>query len=332
MCLVRSAPAGRRLFWAWAVLLCATLLTASSSCRRPPADDPPPVPPPVGTPEPPGRLEAEEEEPEPEAVEIIATVVLDPGHGVGMAGDRRSTGRSGVGTSGIASGVHEFEAVFLVAEQIRDWLAEHAPEIKVVLTKDSAEKNISNLERARHMGDYNAAMLISLHFDAFPISRGGKRRTHAIVLPERHTERIGGVVFKTHNHNQAEEIALAEKLVAAVVEAFKIPDGDDPADGGVISSGNRANKGVLFETTEDWASNIGPDGEMWEERLYHGIDDPPNPRGLAVLLEMDNFRNYSVDTWLNDELTNEPIPERYKPISHAIAQVIVDHVHGGSHR
>ena len=66
---------------------------------------------------------------------------------------------------------------------------------------------------------------------------------------------------------------------------------------------------------------------MWEERLYHtNPSTSTSARGMAVIIEIDNYKNPDVDLRLNDDVTSQPIPSRYRPISDAIAQVIVDEV------
>ena len=133
---------------------------------------------------------------------------------------------------------------------------------------------------------------------------------------------IGGVLFKTDNRNQQDEIDFGQELVDAVVANFTITSGDAPVNGGVVSTGTSANKGVLFETTSGWSSN-----PPWEERLYHtNPDTPTSSRGLAVLLEIDNFRNISVDDHLNLVDGKKPFEPAYVLFSNAIAQAIVNKI------
>lgn len=249
-------------------------------------------------------------------------VILDPGHGVGRAGELARNGRSEPGMIA-PSGTPEYHMNWVVAEQVKAQIEALSPGTRAVITKSSATENVANLVRARHLGDFDAEILLSIHFDDFSWRGKADRRTHAIVLPENFRERIGGKVFHTHNHNQAEEIALAEKLIEAVVAVLEVPGGPPPKNGGVKSTGSGANKGVLFETTPEWMNNTGPSGELWEERLYHS-DPFTTERGRAVLLEIDNMRNRDVDAWFNDPETKLPRPERYLPISEAIARVIVE--------
>ena len=249
-----------------------------------------------------------------------ATVILDPGHGASVAGDSATTGQSGVGTTGASTHTPEYLGTWLVAQQVKTKIIALDPSIDVIITKSTQSGNISNLARARQLGDNGAPLFVSLHFDG-NTAGGTPRRSFAIVLPELFQETIGGVLFKTNNRNQADEIVFGQKLVDAVVAAFLI-DGMGPQNGGVRTTGTDANKGVLFETTSGWSSN-----PPWEERLYHtNPSTPTSARGMAVIIEIDNYKNLNVDLWLNDLVDSEPITTRYQPISNAIAQVIVDEV------
>ncbi|MCH7924205.1 MAG: hypothetical protein IIC51_01590, partial [Planctomycetes bacterium] len=111
-------------------------------------------------------------------------------------------------------------------------------------------------------------------------------------------------------------------LITSIVNNFTITSGDAPVDGGIISTGSQANKGVLFETKPDgtWSTNA-----PWEERLYHSTPSTPaSSRGLAVLLEVDNFNNFSVDDYLNNA-NGTPFAHNYEvSIGDHIAQAIVD--------
>jgi N-acetylmuramoyl-L-alanine amidase len=265
----------------------------------------------------------DEEEPEPPVeTERVLRVIIDPGHGIGIAGNPSTNGQSKAGMTA-PSGTPEYLMTWVLAEQVKEKIEELAPAVGVKLTKESAEENLPNLDRARQLGDYGGEIFVSLHFDGFSFRGGSPRKSHAIVLPERFQERIGGRIFRTNNRNQPEEIELAQKLVDAVVEALEIPGAEEPINGGVNFTGTGANKGVLFETTPDWIRNSGPNGELWEERLYHSEPDTKE-RGLAVILEIENMRNNDVDSWFNDEFASEPYPPRYLPLSEAIARVIVE--------
>ena len=254
-----------------------------------------------------------------------ATVILDPGHGATVAGDPATTGQSSIGTTSPSVFINEYRGTWLVAQQVKTKIIELDPSIEVIITKPSETGNISNLARARQLGDNDASLLVSLHFDGNE-APGTPRRTFAIVLPEMSQEVSGGVLFKTNNRNQADEVVFGQKLVDAVVASFTIPGAPNSQNGGVRITGTDANKGVLFETTPDWVSNVGPNGEMWEERLYHANPSTPtSARGLAVILEIDNYQNLDVDLYLHDMITGDLITDRYKTkISEPIAQVIVD--------
>jgi len=229
----------------------------------------------------------------------------------------------GVGTIGITYGTPEFRATFVVAEQVKGQLEVLDPTITAIITKASANASIDNVTRARQLGDNNADIFISIHFDGFPRTGGaGARRTSAIVLPEMFEEMIGGVNFRTWNQNKQDEIDFAQDLIDSIVNNFFITSGDAPADGGITSTGTIANKGVLFETKPDgtWSTNA-----PWEERLYHTTPSTPaSSRGLAVLFEVDNFKNPSVVDWLNNP-DGSPFEPRYRTsISNHIAQAIVN--------
>ncbi len=255
-------------------------------------------------------------------------VILDPGHGVGSAGNSATTGLSNSGTQGIDTETPEYLATYLVAEQVKSRIEQLDSSIEVIITKASSTINISNLDRARQLGDYNADVLVSLHFDGFSHDPdedpdgAGPRRTLAIALPIQFEEVIGGVTFRTDNRNQPAEIAFAQSLVSSVVGSLTVLPNNPPVNGGIRSTGTDANKGVLFETSPGWSTN-----PPWEERLYHANPDTPaSERGLAVLLEIDNFRNEAFDNWFNNPNNHTPFPFRYEDVSNAIAQTIIDQV------
>ncbi|HPO15540.1 MAG TPA: N-acetylmuramoyl-L-alanine amidase [Candidatus Hydrogenedentes bacterium] len=251
-------------------------------------------------------------------------VVLDPGHGTPEAGDSATSGKSGIGTYSGVTHTQEYLCNWLVAQQVKEEIEASTKNetnpIKVIITKKDALTNLSNLDRAKNCGDNNASLFISLHFNGtetvYP------RGTFAVVLPTKFKEPIGGKEFRTDNRNQKEEIEFAKLLVDAVVKAFVIPDADQPAQNdGVRHTGKDANKGVLFETTREF--NVP--WYKWAERLYYNKPDQ-NDRAIAVLLEIDNLKNADVDLYLNDTTESIPIPDHYKPLSKAIAQVIVQKI------
>ncbi len=128
-----------------------------------PTEEPSPEPTEESTPEP-----TEEPTPEPEPLSGI-TIGLDPGHQgkqnsdtepVSPGSDERKM-KVTSGTDGVSTGVEEHEVNLAVALKLRKLLEEAGAE--VVMTRESADVDISNAQRAQLFNDYEVNLGLRLH-------------------------------------------------------------------------------------------------------------------------------------------------------------------------
>lgn len=132
-----------------------------------PTADPTPEPTAEPTPEPTPEP-TEEPTPEPEPLSGI-TIGLDPGHQGKQNSDTEpvSPGSSkqkmkvASGADGASTGVEEHEVNLAVALKLRSLLEEAGAE--VIMTRESADVDISNAERAQLFNDYEVNLGLRLH-------------------------------------------------------------------------------------------------------------------------------------------------------------------------
>ena len=172
--------------WAWCLIigglaLLAVCVLASMLLRLPreapaPVDDTPPetaAPTPEPSPEPtPEPTPEPSPEPTPEAMPEPAPgplIVIDPGHqqngdygqeplGPGSA---ETKARVSSGTAGVVTGIPEYELNLAVSLLLRDELL--ARGCRVVLTRESNEVSISNVERAAIANELGADAFLRIH-------------------------------------------------------------------------------------------------------------------------------------------------------------------------
>ena len=109
------------------------------------------------------RIREKEEEKRPE------TIVLDPGHSGVVAGGSEPLGPGSTevkaadsgGTSGVASGVPEYELTFQMAVQLKAELEERG--YTVILTRESNEVPVSCVERAEIANQAQADAYVRIH-------------------------------------------------------------------------------------------------------------------------------------------------------------------------
>ena len=136
--------------------------------RQFPTDTPTPIPP-TPTPKP---VTLKEDHPDLKG----KVIVIDPGHqavantemetvikGTSAEKDKATTGAVGVN-----SGAKEYEVTLTYAEVLKQYL--EGCGAKVILTRDSNDADISNIERAKVATDINCDMFIRLHADSAPDS------------------------------------------------------------------------------------------------------------------------------------------------------------------
>lgn len=100
------------------------------------------------------------------------TIVIDPGHASTRTTDYEPVGPGAeemkmatvIGTRGVSTGIYEYALVMDIANKLRDELINRG--YTVVLTKDSEDVVLSNIERAQIANEANADAFIRLHADA----------------------------------------------------------------------------------------------------------------------------------------------------------------------
>lgn len=100
------------------------------------------------------------------------TIVIDPGHAATRTTDYEPVGpgaqeqkmASVIGTRGVSTGVYEFERVLEISKLIRDELRNRG--YQVIMTKESNEEVLSNIQRAQIANDAHADAFLRIHADA----------------------------------------------------------------------------------------------------------------------------------------------------------------------
>jgi N-acetylmuramoyl-L-alanine amidase len=136
------------------------------------------------------------------------TIVIDPGHGgnAEVGGSSHNNARS-------PSGVLEKNLTLRMALLVRDAVQKAATigghTIKVILTRET-DKNVGLADRARVAKNNNADIFFSIHFNA----------------SEKHNARGVETLVdrKNRNTNHAADVALAQKIQTAVLNAVKAHD------------------------------------------------------------------------------------------------------------
>ena len=136
------------------------------------------------------------------------TIVIDPGHGgnVEVGGSSHNNARS-------PSGVLEKNLTLRMAFLVRDALQQAATigghTIKIILTRDT-DKNVGLADRARVAKNNNADLFLCIHFNA------------SVKHNARGVETL--VDRKNRNTNHAADVAFAQKIQTAVVNAIRAHD------------------------------------------------------------------------------------------------------------
>ena len=99
-------------------------------------------------------------------------IVIDPGHAATRTTDYEPVGpgaqekkmASVIGTRGVSTGVYEFERVLEISKLIRDELQSRG--YQVILTKESNEEVLSNIQRAQIANAARADAFLRIHADA----------------------------------------------------------------------------------------------------------------------------------------------------------------------
>ncbi len=177
----------------------------------------PPVPTPTPTPEPtPTPTPSPTPEPTPEPLPLEGIVIgIDPGHQrvydpkpePVAPGSKTTKAKVAGGCRGVKSGVYEYEVVLNVGLYLKALLEEQGA--TVVITHDTLDVNISNIERAQMFNDANVDLAIRLHCNK---SDDRKTRGAFMLVPsEKRTE------FFDYN------VTAAKTILAAYLEATGLP-------------------------------------------------------------------------------------------------------------
>ena len=134
---------------------------------------------------------------------------IDPGHQEHANSDKEPVApgsnekkaKVASGTSGVSTGIPEYATDLEIALQLRDALLNEG--CTVYMTHDTADVDISNLERAEMMNDYGCDLVLRLHCDG---------------STDRSANGIGMFVRKT-GEKQAESEAAAQVLLEKMSQA-----------------------------------------------------------------------------------------------------------------
>ena len=143
-------------------------IEGSEPVRQFPTDTPTPIPP-SPTPKP---VTLKEDHPDLKG----KVIVIDPGHQAvadtelenAIKGSSAEKDKATTGAVGVDSGAKEYEVTLTYAQVLKEYL--EGCGAKVILTRDSNDANISNIERAKIATDNNATCFIRLHADSAPDS------------------------------------------------------------------------------------------------------------------------------------------------------------------
>ena len=143
-------------------------IEGSEPSRQFPTDTPTPIPP-TPTPKP---VTLKEDHPDLKG----KVIVIDPGHQAEANMEKENAiknsfaekDKATTGAVGVDSGAKEYEVTLTYAQVLKEYL--EGCGAKVILTRDSNEANISNIERAKVATDNNADYFIRLHADSAPDS------------------------------------------------------------------------------------------------------------------------------------------------------------------
>ena len=143
-------------------------IEGSEPSRMFPTDTPTPIPP-TPTPKP---VTLKEDHPDLKG----KVIVIDPGHQAEANMEKENAiknssaekDKATTGAVGVDSGAKEYEVTLTYAQVLKEYL--EGCGAKVILTRDSNDVNISNIERAKVATSINADYFIRLHADSAPDS------------------------------------------------------------------------------------------------------------------------------------------------------------------
>lgn len=118
------------------------------------------------------QKEQQEKAPVSAAISQNRIIVIDPGHAATRTQDYEPVGpgaqetkmASVIGTRGVSTGVYEFERVLEISKLIRDELQNRG--YQVVMTKESNDEVLSNIQRAQIANNAHADAFLRIHADA----------------------------------------------------------------------------------------------------------------------------------------------------------------------
>ena len=188
---------------------------------------------------------------------------IDPGHQAHantaretvMPGGTETKAKVTGGTSGVASGIPEYETNLQISFKLREALESQGAE--VYMTRESHDVDISNQERARMMNDYGVDLMLRIHCDG---SEDASR--HGISL-----------YCSRSNAIAAESYRAAEAILPRMCEATGAPEN------GIVSNDNYTGQnwatvpcimvecGFLSNPDEDWLLN----DEDYQWKLATGL-------------------------------------------------------------
>jgi N-acetylmuramoyl-L-alanine amidase len=187
----------------------ATVETATPS----PTPEPTPLPTPVVTPSPtpePTATPSPTPSPTPEPLPLEGLKIgIDPGHQLhadsGLEpvkpGGKEKKPKVAAGTSGRATGVPEHEVNLTISLGLRDALEALGAEVK--MTRETADVDISNVERAKMMNEWGADLVLRLHCNGVSSSSANGI----------------GLYVKTEGEGAETSLAYAKTIIQTMVDA-----------------------------------------------------------------------------------------------------------------
>jgi N-acetylmuramoyl-L-alanine amidase len=211
-------------------------------------------------------------------LEVPGVIVIDPGHGIGAAGSSKAIGGQGDFTSALE---HEFafDIGTRMATDLRRRRGAKGLPLKIYLTR-AGTGNLSFPDRTRVARENGCDVYVSIHFnDVF----GVPLRRHPF-----------GMWDSTHNHNLAEDQALAIRLRGAVqgaIESVEPKESRNAATDGITSATHETNLQKGLDTCSDSTNNTTPN--------FNG-NIPGHTPCRAALIELEWMSNNRADLLFNE--------------------------------